>query len=71
MRGTTQEYAASANANTLVCLMLEEVEAIENIDEIVDAVLVHVDGLHTNISRTALAGVSRVPLRMVQVRNSG
>ena len=32
---TTQEYFASANANTLVCLMLEEVEAIENIGEIV------------------------------------
>jgi 2-keto-3-deoxy-L-rhamnonate aldolase RhmA len=35
MRGTTAEYAAAANANTLVCLMLEEVEAINNIDEIV------------------------------------
>jgi 2-keto-3-deoxy-L-rhamnonate aldolase RhmA len=35
MGGTTQEYAAKANANTLVCLMLEEVEAIRNIDEIV------------------------------------
>ena len=35
MRGTAQEYATSANANTLVCLMLEEVEAIENIGEIV------------------------------------
>ena len=35
MRGTTQEYVTQANANTLVCLMLEEVEAIENIPEIV------------------------------------
>src|SRR5215218_7539813 len=35
MGGTTQEYATKANANTLVCLMLEEVEAIDNIDEIV------------------------------------
>ena len=32
---TTQEYFAKANANTLVCLMLEEVEAIDNIGEIV------------------------------------
>ena len=31
--GTTQEYAAKANANTLVCLMLEEVEAIDNLQE--------------------------------------
>jgi 4-hydroxy-2-oxoheptanedioate aldolase len=35
MSGPTQEYFAKANANTLVCLMLEEVEAIENIGEIV------------------------------------
>ena len=33
--GTTQEYVAKANANTLVCLMLEEVEAIDNLPEIV------------------------------------
>ena len=33
--GTTQEYAAKANANTLVCLMLEEVEAIDNLQEMV------------------------------------
>ena len=35
MGGTTQEYFASANANTLVCLRLEEVVAISNIAEIV------------------------------------
>ena len=35
MRGSTQDYVKAANANTLVCLMLEEVEAIENISEIV------------------------------------
>jgi 2-keto-3-deoxy-L-rhamnonate aldolase RhmA len=35
MGGTTQEYVDKANAETLVCLMLEEVEAIKNIDEIV------------------------------------
>lgn len=35
MSGSTADYAAAANANTLVCLMLEEVEAINNIDEIV------------------------------------
>src|SRR5215510_10581395 len=35
MSGPTQEYFAKANANTLVCLMLEEVEAIDNIAEIV------------------------------------
>jgi len=32
---TTQDYFAQANANTLVCLMLEEVVAIDNIEEIV------------------------------------
>jgi 4-hydroxy-2-oxoheptanedioate aldolase len=32
---TTPAYVEAANANTLVCLMLEEVEAIRNIDEIV------------------------------------
>jgi 2-keto-3-deoxy-L-rhamnonate aldolase RhmA len=32
--GTTQDYVAKANENTLVCLMLEELEAIENISEI-------------------------------------
>lgn len=31
---TAQDYVAKANANTLVCLMLEEVEAIQNIGEI-------------------------------------
>ena len=31
----THEYFAKANAETLVCLMLEEVEAIDNIGEIV------------------------------------
>ena len=35
MKESTPAYAASANANTLVCLMLEEVEAINNIDDIV------------------------------------
>ena len=35
MGGTTQEYFTKANANTLVCLMLEEVEAIDNIADIV------------------------------------
>jgi 4-hydroxy-2-oxoheptanedioate aldolase len=33
--GSTQEYVAKANANTLVCLMLEEAVAVENIAEIV------------------------------------
>jgi 4-hydroxy-2-oxoheptanedioate aldolase len=33
--GSTQDYVTQANANTLVCLMLEEVEAIDNIPEIV------------------------------------
>jgi 4-hydroxy-2-oxoheptanedioate aldolase len=33
--GDTRKYFAEANANTLVCLMLEEVEAIDNIAEIV------------------------------------
>ena len=35
MGGTTPDYVKAANAQTLVCLMLEEVEAIRNIDEIV------------------------------------
>jgi len=36
MTGTpTKDYFVKANAETLVCLMLEEVEAIDNIDEIV------------------------------------
>ena len=38
--GSTQEYVKQANANTLVCLMLEEVEAIDNLGE-----LVAVDGV--------------------------
>ena len=38
--GSTQDYVKQANANTLVCLMLEEVEAIDNLGE-----LVTVDGV--------------------------
>ena len=38
--GSTAEYVEEANRNTLVCLMLEEVEAIENLPE-----LVRVDGV--------------------------
>lgn len=34
LRGSTGEYAAAANRETLVCLMLEEVEAIENLPEL-------------------------------------
>jgi 4-hydroxy-2-oxoheptanedioate aldolase len=34
MSGPTQEYFGQANANTLVCLMLEEVVALRNIKEI-------------------------------------
>lgn len=33
--GSTPDYVKAANANTLVCLMLEEAEAIRNLDEIV------------------------------------
>ena len=33
--GATPDYVADANRNTLVCLMLEEVEAIENIPDLV------------------------------------
>ncbi len=33
--GTTGDYAKDANRQTLVCLMLEEVEAIENLPELV------------------------------------
>jgi 4-hydroxy-2-oxoheptanedioate aldolase len=38
--GSTGDYVKEANRNTLVCLMLEEVEAIENLGE-----LVSVDGV--------------------------
>ena len=38
--GSTSDYVADANRNTLVCLMLEEVEAIDNLEE-----LVTVDGV--------------------------
>jgi 4-hydroxy-2-oxoheptanedioate aldolase len=38
--GSTVDYVQTANANTLVCLMLEEVEAIENLGD-----LVRVDGV--------------------------
>ena len=33
--GTTADYAAAANRETLVCVMIEEVEAIENLPEMV------------------------------------
>ena len=33
--GSTADYAREANAQTLVCLMLEEVEAIENLPELI------------------------------------
>jgi len=33
--GSTSEYVAEANKNTLVCLMLEEVEAINHLEEMV------------------------------------
>ena len=39
--GSTGEYVAEANRNTLVCLMLEEVEAIENLPEMGGHVPVH------------------------------
>jgi 4-hydroxy-2-oxoheptanedioate aldolase len=35
LSGTTGDYAKDANRQTLVCLMLEEVEAIENLPELV------------------------------------
>ena len=34
--GSTGDYAEGANRNTLVCLMLEEVEAIENLESMVE-----------------------------------
>ena len=33
LQGTTADYAKDANRQTLVCLMIEEVEAIENLPE--------------------------------------
>ena len=35
LSGSTADYVEEANRNTLVCLMLEEVEAIENLEEMV------------------------------------
>jgi 4-hydroxy-2-oxoheptanedioate aldolase len=35
LQGSTGDYAKEANRQTLVCLMLEEVEAIENLPELV------------------------------------
>lgn len=35
LAGTTADYAKAANRETLVCVMLEEVEAIENLSELV------------------------------------
>jgi len=40
------------------------------LDAITEAVLVHVDGLHTNATRTVLAAVCEAPLRLVKARNS-
>lgn len=40
-------------------------------DTIEDAVLVHLDELHTNATRTVLAAVTNAPLRLVRARNSG
>ena len=36
LSGSTADYVADANRNTLVCLMLEEVEAIENLESMVE-----------------------------------
>ena len=36
LSGSTAEYVEDANRNTLVCLMLEEVEAIENLEPMVE-----------------------------------
>ena len=35
LSGTTADYVEEANRNTLVCLMLEEVEALDNLPELV------------------------------------
>ena len=36
LSGSTADYVEEANRNTLVCLMLEEVEAIDNLEEMVE-----------------------------------
>ena len=36
LSGSTADYVEDANRNTLVCLMLEEVEAIENLESMVE-----------------------------------
>ena len=41
------------------------------LETIEGAVLVHVDDLHTNATRTVLAAVSDAPLRLIRARNSG
>lgn len=51
--GTTGDYVAEANRNTLVCLMLEEVEAIENLES-----MVQVDGVDVIVKAGKVAGVS-------------
>ena len=38
--------------------------------DVTDAILVHVDGLHTNATRTVLAAVCNAPLRLIKARNS-
>lgn len=42
----------------------------ESFDAIDDAVLVHVDSLHSEATRVVLKSVTSTPLRMVQARNS-
>jgi len=41
------------------------------LESVEGAVLVHLDELHTNATRTVLAAVSDAPLRLVRARNSG
>jgi cytidine deaminase len=42
----------------------------ESFDAIEDAVLVHVDSMHTEATRVVLNAVAKAPLRLVQARNS-
>lgn len=41
-----------------------------SLDSITDAVLVHVDGLHTSATRSVLAALTRAPLRTISARAS-
>ncbi len=56
LHGTAEDYAKDANRQTLVCPMLEEVEAIENLPQLVTVPGVDVAYLQTMRQAAANAG---------------